>query len=158
MTQKLVLVRHGKAEKGFGKFDIDRELTDAGLAALEAAYPRTFSLLAGETPVIWTSPAIRARQTAEVVADALDIAYDEMEEHDCIYSQNDAELLAELDVCDDECVVVVGHIPMMEDLVFDLAGLQLDFSTGAVAALELTGQVLRPAKLLWFVQGPKRKA
>ena len=158
MTTKVVLVRHGKAEKGFGKFDIDRELTDAGLAALEAAYPRTFALLEGENPVIWTSPATRARQTAEVVADALDIAYSDMEEHSCIYAQDDAELLAELDACDDDCVIVVGHIPMMEDLVYDLAGLQLDFSTGAAAALELTGQVLRPAKLLWFVQGPKREA
>ena len=158
MTKKIVLVRHGKAERGFGKFDIDRELTEAGLAALEAAYPRTFSLLEGESPVIWTSPATRARQTAEVVADALGIASADMEEHDCIYAQNDAELLAELDAADDECIIVVGHIPMMEDLVYDLAGLQLDFSTGAVAALELTGQVLRPAKLLWFVQGPKREA
>ena len=158
MTAKLVLVRHGKAEKGFGKFDIDRELTDAGLAALEAAYPRTFALLEGESPVIWTSPATRARQTAEVVADALGIAHADMEEHDCIYAQDDDILLAELDASDDECVIVVGHIPMMEDLVYDLTGISLDFSTGAAAALELTGQVLKPAKLLWFVQGPKREA
>ena len=158
MTAKLVLVRHGKAEKGFGKYDIDRELTDAGLAALEAAYPRTFALLEGENPVIWTSPAMRARQTAGVVADALGIAYGDMEEHDCIYAQDEAELLAEIDAADDGCIVVVGHIPLMEDLVYDLTGLSIDFSTGAACALELTGQVLKPAKLLWFVQGPKREA
>ena len=158
MTTKLVLVRHGKAEKGFGKFDIDRELTDAGLAALEAAYPRTFALLEGENPVIWVSPATRAFQTAMVVADTLGIAHTDMEVHGCIYEQNDAELLAEVDAADDDCIVVVGHIPMMEDLVYDLTGLSIDFSTGAAAALELTGQVLKPAKLLWFVQGPKREA
>ena len=157
MSKKIVLVRHGKAEKGFGKYDIDRELTDAGLAALEAAYPRTFALLEGESPVIWVSPAIRARQTAEVVADALGIARADMDVHDCIYEQDDAELLAEIDAADDSCIIVVGHIPMMEDLVYDLAGLSIDFSTGAAAALELTGQVLKPAKLLWFVQGPKRE-
>ena len=158
MTRKLVLVRHGKAEKGFGKFDIDRELTDAGLAALEAAYPRTFALLKDENPVIWVSPATRAYQTAQVVADTLGIAHADMEVHDCIYEQNDAELLAELDACDDGCVIVVGHVPMMDDLAYDLSRVSLDFGTGAAAAFELTGEVLRPAKLLWFVQGPKREA
>ena len=158
MGKTLVLVRHGKAERVWGKPDIDRELTEAGLAAIQAAYPRTFAPLMNENPIIWTSPATRAYQTAEVVADALDIPYENMEEHPCIYDQDEDFLLAEVDAADEACIIVVGHIPMMEDLVYDLTGDTIDFSTGAAAALELPDRTLKGAKLLWFVQGPKRKA
>ena len=158
MTKKLVLVRHAKTERGFGKLDIDRELTEAGLAAIEAAYPRTFALLEGEAPVIWASPAVRARQTAAVVADALGIARDAIELHSSVYAQDESFLLAELDAADDACVIVVGHVPLVEDMAYDLAGLSLDFNTGAACALELTGQLAKPAKLLWFVRGPKPEA
>ena len=158
MGKKLVLVRHGKAEHVWGKTDFDRELTAAGLNALQAAYPATFAPLANDKPIIWTSPATRARQTAETVADALDISYEDMEEHPCIYDQDEEFLLAEVDAADDSCIIVVGHIPLVEDIVYDLTGESIDFSTGAVAALELPDHKLKPAKLLWFVQGPKRKA
>lgn len=158
MAKKLVLVRHAKTERGWGKADIDRELTDAGLAAIEAAYPRTFALLDGEKPVIWASPATRARQTAQAVADALSVARESIEFHSSIYAQDEDFLLAELDGADDECIVVVGHVPLVEDMAYDLAGIALDFNTGAACALELTGQVARPAKLLWFVRGPKLEA
>lgn len=158
MTKKLVLVRHAKTERGYGKLDIYRELTDAGRAAIEEAYPRTFALLEGESPVIWASPAVRARQTAQVVASALGIAQSEIELHSCIYSQDEDFLLAELDAAEDECIVVVGHVPLVEDMAYDLAGIALDFNTGAACALELTGQVSKPAKLIWFVRGPKLEA
>ena len=158
MGKKLVLVRHGKAERVWGKADFDRELTAAGLDALQRTYPHTFAQLADDDPIIWTSPAIRARQTAEVVADALDISYEDMEEHPCIYDQDEDFLLAEIDAADDGCIIVVGHIPLVEDIVYDLTGDTIDFSTGAAAALELPDHKLKPAKLLWFAQGPKRKA
>ena len=158
MTKKLVLVRHAKTERGWDKLDIDRELTEAGLAAIEAAYPRTFALLEGEDPVIWASPATRAQQTAAVVANALGIAPDAIELHSSIYAQDESFLLAELDAAEDVCIVVVGHVPLVEDMAYDLAGLALDFNTGAACALELTGQVAKPAKLTWFVRGPKPEA
>ena len=72
MVKTLVLVRHGVSERG--SEDMSRELTRAGQRALSANYPHIFGLLGpeGEEAEIWTSPALRALETAEIVAEALD--------------------------------------------------------------------------------------
>ena len=75
MVRTLILVRHGKAEKApDDSSDLYRELTPDGRHALEIAYPRTFSLLEDYDDVnVWSSPAIRAMQTAQVVANVLGV-------------------------------------------------------------------------------------
>ncbi len=72
MVKTLVLIRHGVSERG--SEDMSRELTRAGQRALSANYPHIFGLLGpeGEEAEIWTSPALRALETAEIVAEALD--------------------------------------------------------------------------------------
>ena len=85
MVKTLVLVRHGAPEvtSPSGQ-DIDRRLTTAGARALRTAYPRVFSLLGDDPKVqVWSSPAVRALETAEVVAAATGV--EDIEVHQSLY-------------------------------------------------------------------------
>ncbi|HJB55305.1 MAG TPA: histidine phosphatase family protein, partial [Candidatus Olsenella avistercoris] len=70
MVKTLVLVRHGAPEAAAASgADLDRRLTASGARALRTAYPRTFALLGDDAQVeVWSSPAVRALETADVVA------------------------------------------------------------------------------------------
>lgn len=157
MTRTLVLVRHGKAGKAdvYGS-DFDRELTPAGLAALKDAFPTTFAQLNGTDPAIWCSPAVRARQTAEAVAEAVGVSDEDIEEHDSLYEQNTYAFLDELYASDAPCVIAVGHIPFAEVVPRVMADVDLDFDPGAACALTFDGDDRsKPASVEWFVQGPE---
>lgn len=156
MIRTLVIVRHGKPEKHAASgVDFDRELRPAGAEALREAFPVTFSLLRGKTPVIWSSPAVRARQTAEIVAAAVGLEPEAVQYHDSLYEQNVDAFLEELYDSRDECVVVVGHIPFAEMVPRRIARLDLDFNPGAACALTFDSKQPLPARLEWFVRGPE---
>lgn len=157
MIKKLVLVRHGKAQPiSAAASDFDRELLPAGERALRHAYPRTFALLDDDDDVrIWSSPAARALGTAEVIGEVLGIDPSEFELFDTIYEQDFDATLASILASDEETVVLVGHIPLVEDLAARL-GYNLSFETGAAACISMPKASGVP-RLLWFVQGPKVK-
>ena len=151
MALKVVLVRHGEAKgKKLGQTDFDRELTKRGAAALREAFPKTFGLLEPTlASELWVSTAVRARQTAEIANESLGIEI--IRERDYLYEQNQEAFLEELSQTNADLVVVVGHIPFMEDACAMLTGTFIGFSTGGVAAIEMKND--RRGKLLWFVQG-----
>ncbi|WP_232385448.1 MULTISPECIES: SixA phosphatase family protein [Enorma] len=159
MDRMLILVRHGRAERAQpGMADADRSLTPDGQAALAApdGFARSFSLLGAEeraAAVIWTSPALRARQTSEAVVAA--IGERPVTPLPCLFEQDEEAFLDELRASDAPCVIAVGHIPFMERVAERLCGAELSFSPGAVACIRLD---FCPdpfaSDLLWFVQGP----
>ena len=157
MIRKLVLVRHGDAEnRRLGESDAERRLTKRGVAALKEAYPATFASLADDFDdlQIWSSEAVRARQTAEVVCDSLGIPHDAIEPHMSLYAQDGDFFYGELEAAEG-VVVAVGHIPFMEEVASELARKPLSFSKGAVACFDTTSGNLAKAELLWFERGPK---
>lgn len=166
MATTVVFVRHGKAQgMAEAASDYHRELTPDGLAALQAAYPDTFSRMADEPGdiVLWVSPAVRAKMTAEVIESVLDV--EDVEEHESILYQDVEAVISELQEAlfekDDGAIICVGHVPSMEDLVYELSGNALDFGVGSAAALSLDptrmgeGDRRKAGKLLWFVRGPE---
>ena len=130
MIKTLVLVRHGVSEHSFE--DMRRELTPAGQRALSAHYPCIFGLLGPESEEaeIWTSPAYRALETAEIVAEALDA--EGLEIHDSLYNQDLPTLQAELEHADAETLVLVGHAPFLGYVAEALLGYELPLTKGAV--------------------------
>lgn len=132
MVKTLVLVRHGVSERG--SEDMSRELTRAGQRALSANYPHIFGLLGpeGEEAEIWTSPALRALETAEIVAEALDA--EGLEIHDSLYDQDLPALQAELEHADAETLILVGHAPFLGYVAETLLGFELPLTKGAVCA------------------------
>lgn len=153
MVSRLVLVRHGKAQERSGELtDRERQLTRAGRYALEARYPISLQLLSDEElgeVQIWSSPALRALQTAEVIARALGIGGIEVKES--LYAESVDEFISEL-YNEQGTVIAVGHNPFMEELYASLSGVAQDMRPGAMTALAFKGLDAYPE---WFVQGPR---
>lgn len=162
MAKTVLLVRHGKPQAAGELPDKERPLTPEGLSALES--PEGFARIAGllaepqrSAAVIWSSPAVRATQTAQVMAKAL--GGRPIEIHPCLWEQDPLAFQRELAAAQAPCVIAVGHIPFMDRMTEHLCGAQLPFKPGAVAAIQLDQQ-LHPgaSNLLWFVQGPVTNA
>ena len=157
MARTLVLIRHGKPEpKGPGMEDFDPALTPEGAAALDAAdgLARSLALLSDAdraAAVVWTSPALRARQTAGAASRALGGA--PIEEHASLWEQDNAGFLAELAASDARCVVACGHIPFMDEMAAYLADAALRVTPGAAAAISFDGAPTpRSCRLEWFAR------
>ena len=151
MAQQLWLLRHGEAVPHDSKPDAERELTARGerqAAAAGAALAR----LGQEFAAVYTSPKVRAADTAKLAAEPLNV---EPETEDVLangFDRDDAlELLARHDA--DARVLVVGHDPSFTQVVHDLTGARVDFKKGAVAAVRVHGAqgelivMLRPREL-----------
>lgn len=155
MVKTLVLVRHGDPEASASSGqDLDRRLTPAGARALRVSYPRTLALL-GDDPAlqVWSSPAVRALETADIVAAAT--GADGIEVHQSLYAQDAPAFLAELAACEAPCVIAVGHAPFVDTLAARLVGQCPAFDKGAAAAMELADGGVERGRLLWFVAGPR---
>ena len=112
----LWLLRHAEAEeRAASGLDEDRGLTAAGLAQAKAA-ARGISALAPRIAVILTSPYLRARQTAEPVAEALGLSGIRVAQ--ALEPGSDPEaILSELEETGEESVLLVGHAPLLGHLL-----------------------------------------
>lgn len=155
MVKLLVLVRHGAPEATSPTgADLDRRLTESGARALRAAYPRTFSLLGDiDRPQVWSSPAVRALETADVVAAAT--GAEDIEVHQSLYAQDAAAFLAELEAAQATCVIAVGHAPFVDTLAARLAGSCPMFGKGTAVAIDLLEGPSGRGALRWYVAGPE---
>lgn len=153
MVKTLVLVRHGDAEGKGPAGDIGRRLSDEGRSALEATYPAAFKPLRDATSLaLWASPAIRAMQTAAVIADALGLGEGDIDVRDSLYEQDQEEFFAELAQASEEVIVAVGHVPFMRHVADDVVGPGGGFSKGEVRAIGFEGDGLTDGRLLWAVE------
>mgnify|MGYP003238312487 FL=1 len=151
MVKTLVLVRHGAPEAGA---DLDRRLTASGARALRTAYPRTFALLGDDAQVeVWSSPAVRALETADVVAAST--GAQDIEVHQSLYAQDMAAFLAELEASDALVVAAVGHAPFVDNLATRLLGQCPSFGKGTAVAIDLPDGASGRGVLRWYVAGPE---
>jgi phosphohistidine phosphatase len=150
-TTQLWLLRHGEAVPHESKPDFDRELTPRGERQAAAA-GEALARLGLEFAACYTSPLVRARETAELACKQLNVAPEDRDALGKDFDLGDArELLAEHG--DGERILVVGHNPSFEQVVHDLTGGRVDFKKGGVAAVRVTGSggellaLLRPREL-----------
>jgi phosphohistidine phosphatase len=137
--RRLVLVRHAKAASDPGGSDRVRSLTDQG----RADATRIGGWLAGRVPridAVWSSSAVRARQTYEAIAGRL-AAGPEPELRDDIYEAGPDDLLHLLREVDDDTQVllVVGHNPTIERLQAWLSGDDRGFPACAAGIVDFDG-------------------
>jgi phosphohistidine phosphatase len=152
MSFQLWLLRHGEAEPYEAKADdAERELTERGREQARVAGLALKALDLNFTAV-YTSPKVRARDTALLACEALEeepivtpvLASD--------FTVADARDLL-LGVEPDGRVLVVGHNPDFAQVVFDLTGARVDFKKGGVACVRVDGSaselltLLRPREL-----------
>ena len=135
----LMLLRHAKSSwKDEGLTDHDRPLNKRG----KKTAPAMGHLILEKQLVpglILSSTAVRARATAEAVAEACN--YSRAIEHlDELYLATAGELLFQVQSRTDESVdraMLVAHNPGMGDLVTRLSGQHEPFPTAALAVFEL---------------------
>jgi phosphohistidine phosphatase len=151
MARHLWLLRHGEAEPHDSADDDARRLTDRGREQSLAA-GRALAALGIEFQHVFTSPKVRALETARLACEALG---GEPVEHAPLrsgFDQSDAlELLAAAG--DDQRVLIVGHDPDFSQVVHDLTGARIALKKGGVAGLKVAGTtgellvLLRPREL-----------
>jgi phosphohistidine phosphatase len=151
MPTQLWLLRHGEAVPHDSKPDAERELTARGERQSLAA-GKGLARLGVEFAACFTSPKLRALDTARLACQALNIEPQEAAVLADGFSCEDAlELL--LGYGDDARVLVVGHEPSFSQVVHDLSGGRIDFKKGGVAALRIERRagelivLLRPREL-----------
>ena len=125
------LVRHAHAEQG----DPDelRALSDRGRDEARALATQLAGYVAPPA-VVLTSPLLRARQTAEQIAQEAGVAV-RIDER--LAPGATAELLRQAVDGEDGPVAVVGHQPDFSEIAFELTGRDPGFPTGGVAEIEL---------------------
>ena len=150
-TRRLVLLRHAKAEPaGESTGDEVRPLALAGRR--QAARVGAVLLAGGLVPeLVLVSPAVRTRQTWELLRVAFGDAEPEVVHEDVLYAGGVPDLLGALQAVDERVrtVLVVGHEPTMSSGAAALAGPTSDTAalmrvrgqlpTAAYAVLELDG-------------------
>ena len=133
--QQLWLLRHGEAVPHDSKDDFERELTARG-ERQSAAAGEALARLGVEFSACYTSPLVRARQTAELACGSLNVEPEDRESVGKAFDRDALlELLAEQD--DGARVLVVGHNPSFADVVQDLTGARVDFKKGGLAAVRI---------------------
>ena len=110
----LILQRHAKAEKD-GDDDLCRPLTPGGLSDA-AVQGETLRQLEIYPELILHSPAMRARQTAEIMAVKLELSQGYTVEDTDLYNCDSSELITIIrNLPDDvDSVLIVAHNPAVE--------------------------------------------
>jgi phosphohistidine phosphatase len=151
MATQLWLLRHGEAEPHDARPDPERRLTERGERQSRAA-GAALAALGMTFQAVYTSPKVRARDTARLACQALGC---EPIEHAPLADGFDADdALALVAAAEpDGRVLVVGHNPDFAQVVHDLTGARTDFKKGGVAGIRLDGSrgeliaLLRPRDL-----------
>ena len=136
----LWLLRHAEAEDGAP--DAERPLTDLGVRQAEAA-GRALARLGSRPDVCLSSPKVRARQTAELACQSLDVPVT-VEPALSGEPFDIGALTAGLGQ-----VLLVGHDPSFSLTLHDLTGAQARLKKGGVAGIAKGELVvlLRPTEL-----------
>lgn len=131
---RLYLVRHGKAE-GHARNDHDRQLTADGAKRL-ATEAKVIARLGIQPARLYSSPRVRARQTADIIARALNMTIDISEAVNFDFSlESVAQLVAGLPL--DAEVMFVGHNPSMAQVIHELTGATVEMKVGSLARIDL---------------------
>ncbi|HST33472.1 MAG TPA: histidine phosphatase family protein [Solirubrobacteraceae bacterium] len=161
MARQLWVLRHAEAEPHGTRSDSARRLTARGEQQSRAAGVALANLQASFEAVLF-SPKTRARQTAELAAEAW--PEDQralLQEHAPLASGFDgADALRALSAIGaDGRLLIVGHEPDLSATVADLTGARVDLKKGGLAVVRLEGVggelvvLMRPRELALIAAG-----
>jgi phosphohistidine phosphatase len=136
MAPQLWFLRHGEAVPHDSKPDEARELTPVGERQAAAA-GQALARLGVEFAACYTSPKVRARDTAKLACEALGVAPQDAKSVGGEFDREDALELLQAHDADDARVLVVGHEPSLSQVVHDLTGGRVDLKKGGIAAVRV---------------------
>ncbi len=154
---ELYLIRHAIAEERGDKWPDDglRPLSAEGASLMRKA-AKGLVRLGVKFDVVLSSPLVRARQTAEIVADGLRLQVRQSSSADALGTEGTyADLLSELQKHSRRrSIALVGHEPNIGELAARLAGCRrpFEFKKGAVCRIDIASiPPAGPGTLRWFL-------
>ena len=152
---ELYLIRHAPAEERGDAWpdDSKRPLSDEGMSSMHKA-ARGLARLGVTFDVVLTSPFVRTRQTAEIVAGVFDHSPPIVAIDSLVPGASAQSALADLEKqARRSRVAVVGHEPGIGELAARLAGskVPLKFKKGAVCRIDVKTSPAGPGQLRWFL-------
>jgi len=160
----LYFLRHGiaadRADSGAGSGDRERPLTPKGVKRMNKAAKGLIALSLSFDRIL-TSPLVRARQTATIVAQALQLEERVEEIEQLSPEQSVQDLLAALVAyADQREILLVGHEPLLSSTVSFLlsgkAGAGMRLKKGGLCCLEVDGVPPRESAVLHWLLTPKQ--
>ena len=153
---ELYLIRHGLAAERGQEWpeDAKRPLTEQGMSRLRKE-ARGLARLGVSIDVVLTSPLVRARQTAEIVAGAFDPHPQVVNLEALAPGGGYQAVLADLEKHSRRArIALVGHEPGIGELAARLIGARhpIEFKKGAICRIDLeTLPPAGPGTLRWFL-------
>lgn len=139
---KVILIRHGIAQDlTFEIRDEDRELTQKGRQKLEVNMPYLVEYLKGKKVKLFSSPLVRAIQTAQYLPYEIEIvdfmAFGQSEELvESVHSHPEFDVL-----------IYVGHEPSLSIWCEELFDIDLEVKKGMAIEIDWPHKVIRALKL-----------
>jgi len=140
MNKQLLIMRHAKSSwTEEGKTDFERSLNKRGrrVAPQMATFIKDQELVPDR---IISSSACRAQQTTELFADSIGIDESNIQFVKYLYhapAEEYLELLTRFDEPDVRVLMLVGHNPGLEELVYQLSKMYETMPTSAIAHFDL---------------------
>jgi phosphohistidine phosphatase len=163
MARQLWLLRHAEAEPHGTREDSERRLTERGENQARAAGVALERLGASFEAVLF-SPKMRARQTAELAAQAWpEQRRERLQAHEPLAGGFDAaQALDAMSGPGGDPVLLVGHEPDLSRVIGELTGAAVDLKKGGLAVVRLEGSrgellvLMRPRELALLAEGALR--
>jgi phosphohistidine phosphatase len=133
VTRTLVVLRHAKSAWPDDVADRRRPLADRGRRDASAA-GRWLRDNVGAVDLVLCSPALRTRQTWELVSAEL-VGTPEFRLDERIYAASLGDLLEVVTEASADTVLLIGHNPGLSELVGELARTDVELKTSSVAVL-----------------------
>ena len=153
---ELYVIRHGLAEERGDAWpdDSKRPLTDEGMSRMRKS-ARGLARIGVTIDIVLTSPLVRARQTAEIVAGGLDPRPSLVNVDSLAPDGSYAAVLADLEKhARRSRIGLVGHEPMLGELAARLIGSRhaIEFKKGAVCRIDIDDlPPAGPGDLRWML-------
>ena len=145
---KLYFLRHGEAED-LAPTDHGRELTERGKERV-AKSAQVLKRLGIAPKVIYSSPRIRAKQTAEIIAEALGMEIIITEDVNFGFNTSNLKSLIKKLSTSDE-VMFVGHNPDMSQVVHKMTGASVGMKKGGLARVDVVNDKAQRGDLVWLI-------
>jgi phosphohistidine phosphatase len=149
---KIYFLRHGIAgdRESWSGSDFDRPLTDEGRVRMDRE-AKSIAKLDLNIEAIVSSPLVRAKETAEIVAARLKLKRDPLVD-ERLGPEFDLVRLAAIlsEQAELPAIMLVGHDPSMTEVLGELTGARLDLKKGGLACVEATNAQEGSGTLLWL--------
>jgi phosphohistidine phosphatase len=159
-VQRIYLVRHGIAgdPDAWKGPDDSRPLNAKGRREFRGT-ARAFAKLGDRIELLCASPLVRAVQTAEILADALEL--DEVSVLEELRPDVPVQqLLQRIAQLDSKRIALVGHDPQLSGTAAALGGVEparIDFPKGAIVRIDAGDPAARKAEPRWWLAPGEKK-